>query len=77
MIYRSPIRFLLETPAAGGGRLAWLAQGAPGVTWQSGEYYENNKIPPAWKINSQANDGDLARVLWERSEALLGLNGAP
>lgn len=77
VIYRSPIRFLLETPADGGARLAWLAQGAPGVTWQSGEYYENNKIPPAWKINSQANDRDLARALWERSEALLGFNAAP
>jgi NAD(P)-dependent dehydrogenase (short-subunit alcohol dehydrogenase family) len=74
-IYRSPIsRFLLETPAAGGARLAWLAQGTPGETWQSGEYYENCKIPPAWRINSQVKDPNLARALWQRSQALLGLN---
>ncbi|WP_199489999.1 SDR family NAD(P)-dependent oxidoreductase [Meiothermus sp. QL-1] len=77
-IYRSPImrpfcRLMLETPEDGGARLAWFAEGTPGKDWLSGEYYEKNKIPPKWKIHPQANDVQLAKELWERSEKLAGL----
>lgn len=73
-IYRSPIgRLLLSKPDEGGSALTWLVEGTPGRTWISGEYYENNELPPAWKINRQANDAELARKLWERSAELVGL----
>lgn len=72
-IMKSPIAWMLEKPAAGGERLAWLAEGTPGRTWQLGMYYERNELPPQRKVNKQANDPALARELWERSAALVGL----
>lgn len=76
-LMHSPLRHMLETSEDGGARLAWLAQGTPGVTWQSGAYYEDNKIPLAWKINRQTEDAALARDLWSRSETVLGLPHRP
>ena len=67
------IELAMESVEKGGQRLVWLAEGTPGLTWQSGEYYEKNK---PGKVNPQVHDQALARGLWERSEALLGLEGA-
>lgn len=73
-IYRTPLGALfLESTEVGGSRLAWLAEGTPGQTWLSGEYYEKNALAPKRKVNPQATDPVLVRQLWERSEALLGL----
>jgi len=63
-------RLVLITPEKGGATLTWLAEGIPGKTWQSGDYYEKNR--PA-RTNKQAYDGALARELWERSAAMLNL----
>jgi len=68
--YHSPLRRLMTSVDKGGQRLVWLAEGTPGVTWQSGEYYERNR---PGKVHPQVHDADLAQGLWERSEALLGL----
>ncbi len=68
--YHSPLRHLMTSVDTGGRRLVWLAEGTPGVTWQSGEYYERNK---PGKVNPQVADADLARGLWQRSEAMLEL----
>ncbi|WP_134772775.1 SDR family NAD(P)-dependent oxidoreductase [Ornithinimicrobium flavum] len=68
--YHTPIRHLMTSVETGGRRLVWLAEGTPGVTWRSGEYYERNK---PGKVNPQVHDEDLARGLWKRSEAMLGL----
>ncbi len=71
-IYRTPLaRLVLEDADTGGSRLTWLAEGTPGSTWEPGGYYEKNKR--ARKTNPQADDADLARGLWERSEAMLDL----
>jgi NAD(P)-dependent dehydrogenase (short-subunit alcohol dehydrogenase family) len=81
----SPIRFVYRTflarlmlvrPDKGGSELSWLAQGTPGVTWRSGEYYEDRRVPPAKKMNPQASDRALAAELWERSGAMTGLVSA-
>jgi NAD(P)-dependent dehydrogenase (short-subunit alcohol dehydrogenase family) len=70
-IYRTPLkRLALIGPDKGGQTLTWLAEGTPGTTWQPGEYYEKNK--PA-TTTPQADDARLARQLWDRSAALLGL----
>jgi hypothetical protein len=61
------------TPDKGAERLVWLAEGTPGHTWKSGEYYEKNK--PA-ETSPQANDALLAQQLWDRSAAMLGLSEA-
>lgn len=81
----SPIRFIYRTPLSrlilisadkGGQALTWLADGTPGVTWQSGGYYENNKIVPEKKMHPQARDASVARDLWTSSEALLQMTSA-
>ncbi|SHN39726.1 SDR family NAD(P)-dependent oxidoreductase [Cryptosporangium aurantiacum] len=78
LFYRSPIvqRLLLISADKGGAALTRFIDGTPGVTWQSGEYYEDNKIAPAKKRNPQIDDKTLGRQLWERSEALLGISAA-
>jgi NAD(P)-dependent dehydrogenase (short-subunit alcohol dehydrogenase family) len=69
LIATNPIsRAVLNTPEQGADQLVWLAEGQPGVDWESGEYYEKHK--PAKRINPQALDAELARKLWERSEQL-------
>ena len=68
--YHTPLRHLMTSVDTGGRRLVWLAEGTPGVTWQSGEYYERNR---PGKVNPQVADADLARGLWQRSEAMLEL----
>lgn len=70
LAYHSPLRHLMTSVDKGGQRLVWLAEGTPGVTWAPGEYYERNR---PGKVNPQVHDVELARGLWERSEAMLGL----
>lgn len=68
--YHTPLKHLMTSVGKGGQRLVWLAEGTPGVTWRSGEYYERNK---PGKVNRQVHDEALARGLWQRSEEMLGL----
>ncbi len=68
--YHSPLRHLMTGVEKGGQRLVWLAEGTPGVTWRSGEYYERNR---PGKVSRQVHDEALARGLWERSAAMLRL----
>jgi NAD(P)-dependent dehydrogenase (short-subunit alcohol dehydrogenase family) len=71
MYHTSVRRLILTTPDKGAETLTWLAETTPGTDWQSGGYYEKNK--PATSTD-QADDPDLARQLWDRSAALLGLS---
>ncbi|MGN9784577.1 SDR family NAD(P)-dependent oxidoreductase [Nonomuraea sp. ZG12] len=64
------IRAMLISPEKGADQLVWLAQGRPGVDWESGTYYEKRR--PAKRVNPQALDADLALRLWDRSQQLLG-----
>ncbi|GEL94091.1 SDR family NAD(P)-dependent oxidoreductase [Cellulomonas composti] len=71
LVYRTPLaRLVLEPAERGGERLVRLAEGTPGVTWVPGAYYEGDAVASA---GPQARDDDLARELWDRSAALLGL----
>ncbi|MGW2094552.1 SDR family NAD(P)-dependent oxidoreductase [Promicromonospora sukumoe] len=70
-IYNNPVtKMMLSGTEKGGAALTWLADGTPGTTWQSGEYYENNRVA---KTNPQASDKALALRLWDRSAPLAGL----
>ncbi|MBM2621549.1 SDR family NAD(P)-dependent oxidoreductase [Actinoplanes sp. LDG1-06] len=62
-------RYVLTTPEKGADQLVWLSEARPGVDWQPGGYYEKRK--PA-RTSAQAADADLARGLWERSDAMAG-----
>jgi hypothetical protein len=52
----------------GADTLIWLASSKPGVDWTPGEYYEKRK--PAART-PQARDQELARRLWDASDAML------
>ncbi|WP_261569247.1 SDR family NAD(P)-dependent oxidoreductase [Frankia gtarii] len=68
-LYGSPLKHVfLISPDKGSDQLVWLATSKPGSDWQSGQYYVKRKIGSA---NKQADDADLARQLWERSEAMI------
>jgi len=71
-LYGGPLaeRFMTSTDV-GGARLTWLALGKPGVDWQPGGFYANNK--PA-RTHRRADDPALARLLWDRSAELVGLD---
>ncbi|ALE91400.1 short-chain dehydrogenase [Arthrobacter alpinus] len=62
-------RFMLA-PAQGADTLVWLATTTPGVDWVPGEYYAKRKVA---KPNKIAEDAALAKELWERSAAMVGL----
>jgi NAD(P)-dependent dehydrogenase (short-subunit alcohol dehydrogenase family) len=71
LLYHNPLaRRLFTTPEKGGSRVVWLAEGEPGVTWHRGGYYERNR--PA-RTHRLADDPRLARELWDRSAAMVGL----
>jgi NAD(P)-dependent dehydrogenase (short-subunit alcohol dehydrogenase family) len=61
----------LESTEVGGSRLTWLALGKPGFDWEPGEYYARNRVA---RTSSAARDPRIARVLWERSATLLGVD---
>lgn len=70
-LYHNPIaQRLLTSTEKGGSRLVWLAEGTPGATWERGGYYERNR--PA-RTHALADDPAVARELWERSAALVGV----
>lgn len=60
---------LLTTPEKGSDQLVWLAKGAAGVDWTSGEFYANRTAGK--HLNPLALDAELSRRLWDRSEELL------
>jgi NAD(P)-dependent dehydrogenase (short-subunit alcohol dehydrogenase family) len=71
-LYGGPLaQRLMTSTAVGGARLTWLALGKPGVDWQPGGFYANNK--PA-RTNRLADDPAVAKALWERSAVLAGLD---
>ncbi|MDF2047121.1 SDR family NAD(P)-dependent oxidoreductase [Microbacterium sp. Kw_RZR3] len=71
-LYSGPlVKRLMTSTSVGGARLTWLALGKPGVDWEPGGFYANNK--PA-KTNRIADDPVIARQLWERSAVLTDLS---
>ncbi|WP_137843220.1 SDR family NAD(P)-dependent oxidoreductase [Microbacterium sp. 2FI] len=62
-------RMLISTDK-GGSRLTWLAEGTPGETWISGEYYADNRPARTARV---ASDPAVAERLWEESTRMVGL----
>ncbi|MFI5841479.1 SDR family NAD(P)-dependent oxidoreductase [Catenuloplanes sp. NPDC051500] len=62
-------RAVMMTPEKSAEQLVWLAEGRPGVDWESGAYYEKRR--PVRRRHRQAGDPVLARELWERSARML------
>lgn len=66
--YKTVIKRFMLTPEQGADTLVWLASTKPGQEWVSGAYYAKRALA---KANRQAYDAELARKLWERSEAMV------
>jgi NAD(P)-dependent dehydrogenase (short-subunit alcohol dehydrogenase family) len=71
LLYRTPLRHLLKSPDKGAEGLLFLALGTPGVTFRSGDYYEENEPAPS----SRRVQDELAEELWDRSAAMLYASG--
>lgn len=71
LAYKTVIKRFMLTPEQGADTLVWLASTVPGQDWVSGAYYAKRALA---KANKQAYDADLARKLWERSEAMVNSN---
>lgn len=70
-LYTNPLASrLLTSTEVGGSRLTWLALGTPGVDWQPGGYYADNRPARTHRI---AADPLAARRLWELSADMVGL----
>ncbi|MHA7224115.1 SDR family NAD(P)-dependent oxidoreductase [Arthrobacter sp. RHLT1-20] len=69
--YKTILNRFLLSPEQGADTLLWLATATPGQDWISGAYYAKRALA---KANKQAYDAELARELWERSEALVALD---
>lgn len=71
-IYGTPLARLLGTPQAGAANLIWAINGEPGVTWQSGEYYDGRRQLPR-RANPQQDDQALIGAVWIESGRRVGL----
>ena len=71
LMYHTPLKNLaLITPEQGSDLLVWLACATPGEDWTSGEYYSGHSMA---KAHQRAYDPELARELWDRSAAMVGV----
>ncbi len=71
LLYQTFLKHLFLIDAdTGADTLVWLATHRPGVDWQSGGYYVKRNLVTTAR---EADDGDLARRLWDRSAELVGL----
>lgn len=66
--YKTFIKRFMLTPEQGADTLVWLATTTPGQDWVPGAYYAKRALA---KASKQAYDAQLARKLWDRSEALV------
>jgi len=71
MAYHTAIRGFLSGPVTGGRNLVHFAEGTPGETWQSGQYYGSRRRIA--RTSPQAYDDELVEHFWDASARLLGL----
>ncbi|MCC4907541.1 SDR family NAD(P)-dependent oxidoreductase [Microbacterium sp. cx-59] len=70
-MYTNPLTArLLTSTEVGGARLTFLALGKPGVDWEPGQYYANNRLAKTTRV---ADDPGVAKMLWERSAEMVSL----
>ncbi|WP_286967707.1 MULTISPECIES: SDR family NAD(P)-dependent oxidoreductase [Arsenicicoccus] len=72
LIYKSPLARLLSTPDFGADNLIWAMDGTPGVTWQSGTYYDERRRLPK-RPNPQQDDLGVVEAIWAESARRVGI----
>jgi len=70
LVVNSPLRLAMRSPERGADTLVWLSTTVPDQDWQSGGYFADRKPASA---KADANDGALARALWDRSALMCEL----
>ncbi|WP_258341259.1 SDR family NAD(P)-dependent oxidoreductase [Saccharopolyspora gregorii] len=74
LMYRTPLsRLALISPEKGGSNLAHFLAGAPGIDWQPGRFYSQQKLATPRQTNPQVHDDALIDRLWRRTAPLVGL----
>ena len=63
-------RQIFTPPARGADQLVWLAEGAAGEDWVSGQYWVRRRVG---RTSPLADDADLASRLWDASAEMVGL----
>lgn len=69
LLWKSPLPRFMKKPEDGARTLVWLAS-SPEVEGRSGGYYAERKLA---EVAPQGRDDAMARRLWERSAALVGV----
>lgn len=74
LLYRTPLsRLALIPPEKGGANLAYFLTGTPGVDWEPGRFYAQQKPATPRQINRQVDDDALVEEFWRRTVQLAGL----
>jgi NAD(P)-dependent dehydrogenase (short-subunit alcohol dehydrogenase family) len=65
LLYRTPLsRLALISPAKGGANLAYFLTGTPGVDWEPGRMYAQQKLAKPRQTNKQVRDEALIDRFW-------------
>ena len=74
LLYRTPLsRLALISPAKGGANLAHFLTGTPGVDWDPGRFYTQQKLARPWQTNKQVRDEALIDRFWRATAQLAGV----
>ncbi len=71
LAYQTPLKRLMSSPEKGGANLAHFITGVPGIHWESGRYYNDNRHPG--RERRQAKDPDLYNRVFDDTAAALGV----
>ncbi|WP_150461783.1 SDR family NAD(P)-dependent oxidoreductase [Nesterenkonia ebinurensis] len=74
LLYRTPLsRLALISPEKGGANLAFFLTGVPGVDWEPGRFYAQQKPATQRQTNKQVGDDALVNQFWHRTAQLAGV----
>lgn len=74
LLYRTPLsRLALISPEKGGANLAYFLTGTPGVDWEPGRFYAQQKLATSRQTNRQVGDDALVDQFWHRTAELAGV----
>ncbi|MFJ7238805.1 SDR family NAD(P)-dependent oxidoreductase [Streptomyces olivaceus] len=74
LMYRTPLsRIALISPERGGSNLAHFLTGTPGVDWQPGRFYSQQKPAKPRQTNKQVHDEALIDRFWQTTAPLIGI----
>ncbi len=74
LLYRTPLsRLALISPEKGGANLAYFLTGTPGVDWEPGCFYAQQKPATPRQTNKQVGDDTFIDQFWNRTARLAGV----